>query len=68
MFLHVPKCIYEKKHKTDSLFKYGSVVEIHNDFFKEASEEPVRGRKLQKLLRRSYGFSGVEETVRESEI
>lgn len=37
-------------------------------FFKEASEEPVRGRKLQKLLRRSYGFSGVEETVRESEI
>lgn len=67
--MHVTKCIYGKKHKTDSLFKYGSAVEIHSDFFfKEASEEPVRGRKLKKLLRRSYGFSGVEETVGESEI
>lgn len=37
-------------------------------FFKEASEEPLRGRKLKKLLRRSYGFSGVEEKVGESEI
>lgn len=37
-------------------------------FFKEASEEPERDRKLKKLLRRSYGFSGIEETVGESEI
>ena len=37
-------------------------------FFKEASEESVRNRKLKKLLRRSYGFSWVEESVGESEI
>lgn len=56
MFMHVTKCIYEKKQKINSVFKYGSVVEIHNDFFKEASEESVRHRKLKKLLRRSYGI------------
>lgn len=34
MFMHVTKCIYEKKHKTNSFLKYGSVVEIHNDSLK----------------------------------
>lgn len=70
--MHVTKCICEKTHKMNIHFSkknFGSVVELCNDFCnKETSEEFVKCRKLEKLLRRNYRFLWVEEAITESEI